>query len=177
MAPAITIACQKAGYSARLRCSLRQTSSDYFGAGAIDLFRRSGAYKISALILHSWKVSPTTSLIKMNIEAFVLEAGLFGNIWKHSTLKKALRWCSSHSWLYHTSKFMIENYIEISTPHEELKPKRVGDKAIMDVLSELRFSDTQLSQINEVRMAHGVISISDLTVADGTKIDPAFLHK
>ena len=53
---------------------------------------------------------------------------------------------------------MIENSIEISTPHEKLKPKRVGDKAIMDVLSELRFSDTQLSQINEVRMAHRVIS-------------------
>ena len=37
MAPAIIIACQKAGYSARLRCTLRQTSSDFFGAGAIDL--------------------------------------------------------------------------------------------------------------------------------------------
>ena len=47
----------------------------------------------------------------------------------------------------------------------------------MQVASGLSFTDAQLSHINEVRLAHGVISISDLSVADGSRIDPAFLHK
>ena len=177
IAPAIKIACQKSGFSACLRKSFRQTSSEFFGAGAIDLFRKSGAIKISALLLHSWKASPTMSLMKMNIEAFVLEAGLYGNIWNHNSLRKALRWCSSHSWIYHVAKFMIQYSIEISPSHDELGPGGRGDKAIMQIVSEKSFSDIQLTHINEVRMANGVISISDLTVADGSRIDTVFLHK
>ena len=87
MAPAIKIACQKSGYSSRLRLIFRQTSPDFFGAGAMDLFLQSGALKVTAIIMHSWKQSPSTNLLQMNIEAFVLEAGLYGNIWRHDNLK------------------------------------------------------------------------------------------
>ena len=177
LAPAIMVACQRAGFSARLRRTFRQTTSDFFGTGAMDLYRRSGALKVASLALHSWKVTPTMNLMKTNIESFVLEAGLYGNIWSHHNLRKAVRWCSSHSWIYYTVKFMLQHSIETSIPHKELMPNREGDKSIMQVASEFSFTDTQLSHINEVRMAHGVISISDLSVAAGSRIDAAFLHK
>ncbi|GFH50742.1 hypothetical protein CTEN210_07218 [Chaetoceros tenuissimus] len=176
-APAIKLACQKSGYSSTLRRIFRQTSSAYFGAGAMNIFQQSGVLKVSALVMHTWKESPTTSLLQLNIEQFVLEAGLFGLIWTLSTLKKALKWCSPHSWIYYTAVFLVKNNIQICPKHFELKGKRQGDKAIMDVVSTLPLTKGEMRKINEVRMSHGVITISDITTADGRRIDPVFLHR
>lgn len=176
-APAIKLACRKSGYSSTLRRIFRQTSSAYFGAGAMNIFQQSGVLKISALVMHSWKESPTQSLLKHNIELFVLEAGLFGPVWHLPTLKKALTWCSPHSWLYHTAVFLVKNDIQICPKHFELKAKRRGDKAIMDVMHRLHFTSNELRKINEVRMLHGVVTLSDLTTADGRRLDPVFLHR
>lgn len=143
----------------------------------MNVFQQSGVLKISALVMHGWKESPTQSLLQLNIEQFVLEAGLFGSIWHLPTLKKALKWCSSHSWIHHTAVFLVKHDIQISPRHFELKAQRRGDKAIMDVVSTLPFTSTDLRKINEVRMLHCVISLSDLVTADGRRLDPVFLHR
>ena len=55
----------------------------------MNVFQQSGVLKVTALVLHSWKESPTQSLLQLNIEQFVLEAGLFRSIWHLPTLKKS----------------------------------------------------------------------------------------
>lgn len=55
-APAIKIACQKSGYSSTLRRIFSQTSSAFFGAGAMNVFQQSGVLKVTALVMYSRRV-------------------------------------------------------------------------------------------------------------------------
>lgn len=83
------------------------------------------------------------------------------------------KWTSKHSWIYDCIKFMDEYDIQISNQHEELKPKREGDRSIMEVASKMQ--SINLKAISRVRIFHEIVSISDMTTADGKRIEDDFL--
>ena len=56
-----------------------------------------------------------------------------------------------------------------------MKPRREGDRSIMAEVYNYFNSAAELRAINRVRMLHGVINISDITAADGRKLDHVFL--
>jgi len=82
--------------------------------------------------------------------------GLYGLIW-YKSLPVYAKWCSDHSWLFHVCQFNNDHEIAIKIEHAALKPKRLHDRAIMDVVQEIFDSKAELRAINRVRMLHGVV--------------------
>ncbi|GFH51334.1 hypothetical protein CTEN210_07810 [Chaetoceros tenuissimus] len=172
MFQALKIALPKTGFSRRLPSEIRQASNKSLGLGIPNLYIHAGTAKVTALVDHLWHDTPTAKLIHVCIEDFLLEAGVFGNIGELD-FKNIQRWISKHSWIYDCIKFINEHDIQVSIKHEVLKPKRIGDRSIMEVASKM--PGINVKAINRVRMFHEVISISDITTADGKSIDEVFL--
>ena len=174
MFQALKIALPKSGFSQRISSEIRHGPNGSLGIGIPDLYVYAGSAKITALVDHLWQDTPTGKLLKVCIEDFLLDSGFFGNIndLDFGILKK---WACKHSWIYDCLKFMHEFDIDITIKHEELRPKREGDRAIMEVASKMQ--GINLKSINRVRMFQEIISIADITTADGKKIDDTFLQR
>ncbi|GFH55416.1 hypothetical protein CTEN210_11892, partial [Chaetoceros tenuissimus] len=177
MTPATRLSLQRAGYSANLITSLRDASVANLGTGATSMHLRCGVVKVSALLFHHWKQSPTQDLLQSNVQAMVLEMGLYGDITATVNMKIGLEYCAKHSWISYTLNFMKENGIQAKVKHFQLEPARQGDKSIMQVAYAAGYRGTQLAHINAVRMHNNLVSISDLCNTSGTKLNRVFYHR
>ena len=65
--------------------------------------------------------------------------------------------------------------IEVNIDNMNLKPQQVHDKALMEPALKFTTKPTELKAINRVRLLHKVIHLSDITTANRSRIDPAFL--
>ena len=104
----------------------------------------------------------------------VLDTGLYGLLW-HQNFPAYSSWTSQHSWIYHVCEFNYTHEIRLNIAHAELKPRREGDQSIMAAAYHYFNSAAELRAINRVRMLHGVVNVSDITAADGRKLDHVFL--
>ena len=138
------------------------------GAGALSLYHYQGTSRVALLLDHCMRDTPTGKQLQICIEDLVLEIGMYGPLWnqRFNTYK---RWISSHSWIYHVCSYNNDNEIKLSVDHTQLSPAREGDRAIMDAVSQCVDSASTLRAVNRVRMHHGVVHISDITLADGRK--------
>ena len=57
----------------------------------------------------------------------------------------------------------------------QLGPAQDNDRVIMEVVSQCVDSVKDLRAVNRVSMHHGVIHVSDITSADGRKLNEEFL--
>ena len=55
----------------------------------------------------------------------------------------------------------------MSIPHGKLEPKRENDKESMHCALEFCDKHSELKAINRVRMLHQVVSLADISFADG----------
>ena len=62
----------------------------------------------------------------------------------------------------------------ISTPHGELKPQRDGDTSLMSIDIDLFGTTKEIRSIQRIKMKLSVINVSDISSADGNKIDENF---
>ena len=53
--------------------------------------------------------------------------------------------------MYQSAIFLVENDIHIEPQHFELKPKRLGNRKIINVMQSMPFTDSELYHINEGR--------------------------
>ena len=113
-------------------------------------------------------------LLQVAIENHVLDVGLFGLIWNNTRFVKYSLWCSHHSWIYHVCAFNNENEISLAIPHATFTPKRINDRASMDIASDFLSSGGEFRAFNRVRMRHNVVFLSDITTANGRSIDRLF---
>jgi len=131
------------------------------------------------LVHHCWKKTPTGHLLHTCIENQASEIGLYGLIW-HNSFPVCTRSgvLITRSWLFHVCQFNNDHEIAINIDHATHKPKRLHDRAIIDVVQEFFDSKSELRAINHVRMLHGVVSLSDICTADGTpRLDNVFLSR
>ena len=175
MFPAVRAALGKAGMASNMQGGIRDAPILDGGAGALSLYHYQGTSSRVALLLdHCLRDTPTGKQLQICIEDLVLEIGMYGPLWnqRFNTYK---RWISSHSWIYHVCSYNNDNEIKLSVDHTQLSPAREGDRAIMDAVSQCVDSASTLRAVNRVRMHHGVVHISDITSADGRKLNDEFL--
>ena len=105
----------------------------------------------------------------------MLETGLYGSLWK-MTFNHIAKYIQKHSLIYSLLEYNTEQDILISTKHGELSKKRSNDKSLMSIALSLYLNtkNSQLCAIQRVRMQVGVVSLSDISIADGSRIDPIF---
>ena len=90
-------------------------------------------------------------------------------------IKKISDWVSKHSLVYHTCIYNDDNNIEISISHDELKPAREGEQALMSIAIKSFHKAPELKSIKKVIMMIGVINVSDVCTIDGRSMDTPFL--
>ena len=118
--------------------------------------------------------TPLGKIFKVNIEDIVLEAGLYGKLWDMN-VNIIQKYVSTHSWMFHTILYNYKCNITISSPHSELHPQREGYRAIMELAVEFHSKAATLKSINRVRMAFGVVHLSDITMSNGKGLDQSFI--
>ena len=174
MAPAIAIGLQKSGICSTFPTAARHAPITSGGLHVLNLHTEMGVSRTVSLLEHCHRNTPTGDLIHLNIEHLVLEAGLYGPIWQFD-MNKVAEWCDNKTWLFHTLKFNHDNGIELNIDHFQLKAQRTNDRAIMDLAMEYTNDHSTLQAINRIRMIHEVVHLSDITTANGQRVDPAFL--
>ena len=174
MAPAIRAALPKSGISRTMTTSVRDAPITSGGLGVPNLYKLMGTLRTALLVNQCWQKTPTRHLLHTCIEDMVLDTGLYGLLW-HQNFPAYSSWTSQHSWIYHVCAFNYAHEIRLNIEHAELKPRREGDRSIMAVAYNHFNSAADLRAINRVRMLHGVVNISDITAADGRKLDQVFL--
>ena len=174
MHPTFKVALPKSGIAANVSTDCRHGPLKSGGYGAISLFHYQGTSRTAALVEHCLRKTPTGKLINVCIEDLVLEIGYFQTLWlmPFPTYQK---WTSDHSWVYAICEYNFTNNIKLHLDHASLSPKRTHDKPIMELAATHFDTAGDLSAINRVRMFHGVVSLADITTADGHKLNDEFL--
>ena len=174
MFPAVRAALGKAGMASNMQGGIRDGPILDGGAGALSLFHYQGTSRVALLLDHCVRDTPTGKQLQICIEDLVMEIGMYGPLWnqRFNTYKK---WTSSHSWIHHVCSYCNDNEITLNVKHAQLSPAREGDRAIMEAVSQCVDSTSTLRAVNRVRMHHGIIHLSDITSADGRKINEEFL--
>ena len=174
MAPAIAIGLQKSGVNKCFPSAARHAPIQSGGLHVLSLYNEMGVARTVALIEHCHGNTPTGQFMQTNIEHLVMETGLYGTLWQMNADHLEL-WCDTRSWIFHTIKYNHDRGIQLNIEHTYIKPQRMHDKALMDLAFQFTTEPRKLKAINRVRILHEVIHLSDITTANGTRIDPAFL--
>ena len=173
MWPALKAALPKAGISSFMHSAYRDGPREYGGAGCLSLYHHQGSTR-TALILESiTRKTPTGYFLLLCLEDMVLDTGQYGSLWK-ADFTDAQKYIQSHSLLYHMWAYNVKNEIHISLKHSILSAQRENDTPIMALALKIFPHKKNLRSIQKMRMKLNVIHVSDITTADGTKLDPKF---
>ncbi len=171
--PILQVALPRMGLCRTIARELRYGPCNLGGLGLVDPFLEQGIRKIEYLAEHGWKQTPTGFLIQSCIEVLSLECGVFGELFtQKATL---LQWISvDSSWLQSAWSFCSDKRISIAGIQKSpLTQQRCADKSLMSSFALQDISKRDLQRINCCRMFLRVTSLSDITTADGTRIDHA----
>ena len=174
MAPAIAVGLQKSGINRNFPKAARHAPILSGGLHIVNLYTDMGTARTNALLEHCYNNTPTGKFLKLNISQLVLETGLHGSLWNMDP-NIVSKWCDTNSWIFQTIQFNHQNDIKLQINHTTLQPQRAGDRALMAIALEYSSFPPILKAINRVRMLHGIVNLSDVTTANGLRLDPAFL--
>ena len=173
MWPALKAALPKAGISSFMHTAYRDGPRDCGGAGCLSLFHHQGSTR-TALILESiTRKTPTGYFLLMCLENMILDTGQYGSLWT-SNFNDANKYIQTHSLVYHMWDYNVKHDIQISLKHSILSAQREDDVSIMTLALKIFPNKKDLRSIQNMRMKLNVIHISDITTADGIKLDPKF---
>ena len=173
--PAIKSALPKAGIAYNLAEAIRDGPISCGGAGITSLYHYQGTVRTALLVEQTFRGTTTGKLLSTCIEDLVLETGLYGRLW-NMPFETVSVYTQQHSLLFDIWKYNHKHNVTISTTHGELSPQRQGDIAIMN-LAIRHFTDTaSLRSIQRIRMAAGIVHLSDLCSADGRALDDRYLN-
>ena len=142
--------------------------------GVLSLFSYQRTSRTIMVVEQIYIRKPTGLFLLSYIEDLILEAGVYGTLWKIS-FKHISRYFMYHSLIYHTCYYNVSNGIHLSVVHGEMKLQREGDMALMSISVD-NFTDTKdLRSIQRVRSQLGMVHVSDVCSADGIKMDRFFV--
>ena len=176
MFPAIRAALPKSGVSSTIDSSIRDEPITTFGCGVWSLYHYMSTARTTCLIEQLTHNTPLGEIIRINMEDVVIEAGLYGSLWKMNTdtLKK---YVSTQSWVFATIDYNHLHNISINICHDTLCSQQVNDQSLMSLAAKYTTNTTELRAINRVRMLFNVIHLSDVTMANDISMDQQFLTK
>ena len=135
-----------------------------------------GTARTACLVEQMAHNTPLGKIIRVNIEDLTLDSGLYGRLWDMNT-KDMQSYVSTHSWIFAAILYNFNHDIKLNVSHDTLGPQRIHDKSLMSLGLQYTSKPSVLRSINRVRMKFKVIHLSDITTADGRKLEKRFLNK
>ena len=175
MIPARSCALPRARISRLFPHAVLYGPVEFQGLGLQDLFIYQNCRHVQDIIDQSWRRTPVGSLIRANLEAAKVEAGLYDSLFDQDLY---VTWFSTRdSWVIETYRFCRKHEIVFSEPGALLLPQCRGDNTIMDEFFRAGFSSKELATLNRCRLYCRVTSVSDVAEGDGMHLSTRwFIH-
>jgi len=132
-----------------------------------------GSQRIQYLVEHLWKDTPTSKILRSNLEALALEAGIEGPFLQ-SDANIARPWLITESWIRETWGFMSDNGITIESDTAKLSHKRTADQGFMNGFARANIPKAHLRKLNLCRLYLQITHLSDIRPGDGLRINSQF---
>ena len=144
----------------------------YQGLGLLNFVVIAFAAKVYFLQSHWGFEGATSDAMQFAYEAFLVEIGLYGNVFSHAFEKYKIL-ATNGTWF--KNFWELGDHLGITLDLRKdfhLQPVRQNDRAIMEVLStDGGFTGSTLEALNVVRLDQNLVHMSDLVHCDGKTID------
>jgi len=141
-----------------------------------DVYTDQGVAQLRLLLGHLRRGDETSRLLRVAISVLQQRVGaksLFFNL----PYTKYEGW-TEKTWLTSTWKFMHITNLQVQITRIPLPtPQRENDVFLMTEFVYLGFKKRDLELINQCRIFHQVLTLADITDADGTTMDPVYNSK
>lgn len=173
-APAMSAFLPKIGLNRHTSRSIIHGPTSYGGLQIKDAYTEQGIGQIRLLLGHLRRKDNTSKLVQVAISIMqqrVGAKGLFFNL----PYPKYAGWLES-TWLASIWQFLHILDLQIIIPSIPLpQEQRDNDIFLMSEFIYQGFKKGELELINQCRLYHQVITLTDITVADGTELDNAYI--
>ena len=140
----------------------------------LSLYHFMGTSRITCIVEKTNRGILLGDIILLNIEDLILDSSLHGSTWDMD-VKFISKYVDKHCWLYYSVEYNATYKIQINVEYGTLHGYRENDTSIMCKASELYSKMAELKSVSRVRMLHKLVNLSDVTTADGRKLDKNYL--
>ena len=129
--PVYKAAFKKMGVHQCIAATVRDGPRRLLGLGFTNPFHTQGVRRLRTLLEQLWHDTPSGYLLRTNVEALIMELGIFGSFFDQDKVE-ALTWANtSHAWLLATLRYGHTEKITLSLPFAWMEPIRTADESIM----------------------------------------------
>ena len=165
MGPARAIALPRSGFTRKFPLAVLYGPVALQGLGLPDPYIYQYCRHIQDIVDQSWHNTPAGVLMKANLEAVKIEAGLYGSLFDQDV---EVTWFNTrHSLIIETYKFCIRHNIIFEEPGTSMSQNCRNDESIMAMFVGHGCSKEELIILNRCRLACRVTSISDVAEGNG----------
>ena len=170
MAPLHKCGLQSNGICATIPKVLREGSKNHMALHIKCMFKTQEIQKLEKYLFFRNHPGIVGKMIRLNEELLLLEVGLPGNIYDadYSTFHKL----ATTSWLKSIWKFLRTYKIHVTMIASALKMTKNNDIFLMEAFSNCGYKNSKLVTLNICRKYLQVVTLGDITGADGTTILP-----
>ena len=176
MAPIFGKAFPKAGLPGNLPKAVRYGTIDSGGVGIQDPFLLQGSHRVSYLVHHLWKQTPTGNLLRLSLEKLQVEAGYTSDFFARP-YPLVLKHLVTQSWIRDCLVFMYDHDIQLPGILTPLLPRCEGDKGLMELFSKHTSDTSTLRALNRCRMQKSIFFFSDIVNASGKALSKEAMTK
>jgi hypothetical protein len=115
-------------------------------------------------------MDPSGQLFAHELEALRMELGTPDAITDHDY--KQFEQCVTYCWLKTLWQFCRQHHFRFDDPFERPRLHREGDQYLMHAFALHHFKPKELAMINQCRMFLKVITLADITTANGKSLHP-----
>ena len=175
LSPAIGPALSASGFSKSFPRAVLYSPVSIQGLGVQNLYHSQSCRHIKDILDQTWKKSPSEKYLRMTMDAFKLEAGILGPLFKY---KGNIDWVDvPRLWIQETLQFCQKYSISFEEPGNYLCAKRRNDVAIMTSLKNTGFTTATLKAVNRCRLYLQVCTLADIADGNGRQLHPAVFSK
>ena len=170
MSPVLNSILPRAGFARTFPRSVVYSPIAFQGLGIINLWDFQFCRHIQDIIDQTWRNTLTGCLLKVNLEAAKLEAGVFWYLFDNPL---HITWFNtSASWIIETCKYCRFQEIVFEEPGEIIRPQCKGDRSLMEIFANAQYSVEELKALNRCRIYSRVVSVSEMSTGTGSMIPP-----
>jgi hypothetical protein len=168
------VALPRIGVIRSFPCALLHAPSKFAGLNVPNLYVEQGVSHILRLIRYSVSKNHSTGLLLwQTCEALKLELGTNGPLLSNSWSLAVL---ATEGWIKSTWQFASESNIKILDDIPDFQPIRVHDQLLIPTFCRLGYRGQMLRQLNQCRIFLKVSWLSEITTADGIRIEESVLR-
>jgi hypothetical protein len=170
MAPILQAVLPHSGFSRNFPQAVLYGPTEFQGLGMMDPWILQELQHVEVLWDKVTHMDPSGQLFAHELEALRMELGTPDAITDHDY--KQFEHCVTYCWLKTLWQFCRQHHFRFDDPFDRPRLHGVGDQYLMHAFVLHHFTPKELAMINQCRMFLKVITLADITMANGKSLHP-----